>query len=73
MWRRSRIRVDGTILIWGAVTPEGRSAVIEEYGFADVLSVEEMVNDLHRWKPGEWGEEIERLRRWSEELFNSLV
>ncbi|WP_041570813.1 MULTISPECIES: hypothetical protein [Thermoanaerobacterales] len=60
-------------LIWGAVAPEGRSAVITEYGFADVLSVEEMANDLRRWQPTGWRKEVERLRHWSQELFDSLM
>lgn len=68
-----QVQVDGAILIWGAVTPEGRNTVIAEYGFVDVLSVEEMVNDLHRWQPTGWREEVERLRHWSQELFDSLM
>jgi hypothetical protein len=30
--------------------------VIEEYGFADLLSVEAMVNDLRRWGQAGWAE-----------------
>lgn len=67
------VRVDGAIFIWGAVTPEGRSAVMAEYGFAYILSVEEMVNDLRRWKPAEWIERIGQLKYWSNELFDYLV
>ncbi len=40
------VRVDGAILIWGAITEEGRSSVIEQCGLADVLSVEQMLDDL---------------------------
>lgn len=67
------VRVSGAILIWGKVTLEGRSAVIAAYGFADVLSVETMVNDLHGWKPAGWVEMLEQLRHWSNELFDSLA
>ncbi|MGB9825194.1 MAG: hypothetical protein ACPLRU_00855 [Desulfofundulus sp.] len=67
------VQVSGAILIWGKVTVEGRSAVIAEYAFADVLSVETMVNDLREWKPAGWAEILEQLRHWSEELFDSLA
>lgn len=67
------VPVDGAILIWGAVTPEGRSAVMAEYGFAHILSVEEMLNDLRRWKTSEWIERIGQLKHWSNELFDYLI
>ncbi|MDN5331718.1 MAG: hypothetical protein PWP45_943 [Tepidanaerobacteraceae bacterium] len=68
-----QVLVDGAVLIWGAITPEGRKAVIEEYGFADVLSIEAMVSDLRKWKPAAWVEKISQLKRWSNELFDCLV
>jgi hypothetical protein len=43
--------VDGAILIWGAVAPEGRDSVMNEYDFADVLSVDTMLADLHVGTP----------------------
>ncbi|MDH7577867.1 MAG: hypothetical protein QHH75_08600 [Bacillota bacterium] len=68
-----QVRVNGAVLIWGVITSEGRSAVIEEYGFADVLSVEAMVNDLHQWKLAGWAEMLGQLKHWSNELFDSLL
>lgn len=70
--RGLEIRADGAVLIWGSVTPKGRRAAIERYGFADVLSVERMANDLHEWNPAEWYEMINELRRWSNQLFDSF-
>jgi len=67
------VKVDGAVLIWGALTAEGRNAVIREYNFADVLSVEAMVEDLRRWKAAGWAEVVEQFRRWSTELFDFLV
>jgi hypothetical protein len=67
------VKVDGAILVWGAITPEGRDATIAEYGFADVLSVEEMLRDLRRWDPPAWKQRVDELRRWSLELFDGLV
>jgi hypothetical protein len=65
-------RVDGAILIWGAISLEGRQAVIEEFGFADVLSVEMMLADLQIWAPAGWAEFVSRYRRWTNELFDFL-
>ncbi len=65
--------MDGAILIWGAITPQGRSAVIDQYGCADVLSVEAMVADLQRWAPEAWSELIQGHRRWTTELFEFLA
>jgi len=61
--------VCGAILIWGATSDSGRKAVIADYNFADVLSVETMLDDLHIWMPTRWTERINQLRQWSEELF----
>lgn len=47
--------------------------MMEEYGFAGVLSVETMVNDLRKWKPEMWVERIGLLKKWSNELFYSIV
>lgn len=66
-------QVDGAVLVWGALTSEGREAVMAEYGLADVLSVEDMVRDLNRWRPAEWQERVADLRGWSGELFDALA
>ena len=64
--------VDGAILVWGAATPEGRAAVMTDYGFADVLSIEAMVADLHVWSPVDWCNLLDRRRRWTIDLFDFL-
>lgn len=65
--------VDGAILIWGAVAPEGRDVVIAHYGFADVLSIEGMLADLYRWEPVEWAEFAGRYSGWTNELYEFLA
>lgn len=65
--------VDGAILVWGAVAPEGREAVMSEYGFADVLSAEAMLADLATWAPTGWTDLINRHRSWTDELFDLLA
>ncbi len=65
--------VDGAILVWGAVAPEGRQAVMSEYGFADVLSAEAMLADLAIWAPIGWTDLVNRHRSWTDELFDLLA
>jgi hypothetical protein len=67
------LQVDGAVLVWGAVAPEGRAAAMAEYSFVDVLSLESMIQDLHRWKPIEWDRFVEQYRRWTVELFDFLA
>ena len=45
--------IAGAILVWGVLTPEGRTAAMNRYGLADVLSVEDMLRDLAEWQPQE--------------------
>lgn len=67
------ITADGAVLVWGAVTSDGREAVMREYGFADVLSLEVMLGDLRAWAPPAWLQRVERLQRYSNELFDYLL
>ncbi len=66
------VEVHGAILVWGAVSDEGRRSVMEHYGFADVLSLEEMVNDLNGWQNPEWAAKLAELRDWTSGLFDRL-
>jgi hypothetical protein len=66
-------QVNGAILIWGATSDSGSKAVIDEYSFADVLSVETILDDLRVWMPTRWSERINELRHWSDELFTYLT
>lgn len=67
------VAIDGAVLIWSAITPEGRDAVMTEFGIADVLSVEAMVRDLQVWRPANWIEFVSQRRRWCNELFDVLA
>ena len=40
------VEVAGAMLVWGAITAEGRTAAMDAFGFADVLSPEAMLDDL---------------------------
>ncbi len=65
--------VNGAILLWGVVTPEGRRSVMDHYGFADVLAIEDILIDLAAWKPAAWAEWVGRRRRWTDELFGWMA
>lgn len=65
--------VDGAILSWGAITPQGRDTVITQYGFADVLALEDMLQDLARWNVPGWADRVHEWQTWTEELFTYLV
>lgn len=67
------LHTDGAILVWGATSAAGAEAVRERFGLADVLSVEEMLADLHRWHDDAWKERASELRGWSNELFDYLI
>ena len=64
--------VDGAILIWGATTTEGRASVIARFGFADVLSVEAMLQDLRAWNDPAWQARVGELRTWADGLLDGL-
>ena len=56
----------------GSRDGSARTLVTEEYGFADVLSVDQMLEDLGRWQPEEWAERVSLPRQWTNELFDWL-
>jgi hypothetical protein len=66
------LAVAGAILVWGATTPQGRAAATA-LGIANVLTVEEMVKDLHAWHPAAWQEFVSQRRSWAAELFDYLA
>lgn len=57
-YHRRPVEAVGGILIWGSVSAEGRTAVIDKYGFADVISLEESMADLNRWNSLEFKEYV---------------
>ncbi|CAN7584995.1 hypothetical protein [Pararhizobium sp. LjRoot238] len=67
------IDIDGAILIWGSVAPEGRDGAITAKGFHDVLSVEEICADLASWKCVRYAALIEQRQKWCNELFTGLL
>jgi hypothetical protein len=64
--------ISGAILVWGATSDEGVKSVSEAYGFADILSVETMLDDLRAWRNPGWTNRVRQVRSWSDELFSYL-
>lgn len=67
------IETHGAVLVWGVVTERGRAAVQQKYGFAEVLSVEQMLTDLRNWRNPEWANWVGVRRSWAGELFDWLT
>ena len=67
-----RVTVDGAILVWGAVTQEGRVAVMEETGLHDVIGLDRIIAECAEWKPEAYCRLVSARRRWCEELFAFL-
>ena len=67
------VSVAGGILVWGSVTDDGRTTVAEENGFADVLSLEEIITDLLRWGNEGYRELIADKSAWCMFLFRKLL
>jgi len=65
--------VDGSVLIWGSYNEIGRKDVRDRFGFADILSVENIVNDLNSWNNEGFSDLINRYDNWSSELFDGLL
>jgi hypothetical protein len=63
------IRVDGSVLVWGSVTADGRIAVVKESRFEDVLSLEEIIADLLDWDSEGYRRLIEDRAAWCQNLF----
>lgn len=64
--------VHGAILVWGDATARGKETTIAKYGFADILTVSSMNQDLNRWESAEWKAFISHRRGWTMELFDGL-
>lgn len=67
-----RMTVGGAILIWGAVTPDGRNAVIEETGLYDAIGLDRIIAECAEWRPNAYCRLVSERHQWCEELFGFL-
>lgn len=71
--KRSEIAIAGAILVWGNTSEAGRETVIEEFAFADVLSVQDIINELIQAGEQRYLDFVEQRGNWCRQLFSSLV
>ncbi len=64
--------INGSILVWGSITAQGRASVIAHHGFGDVLSLEAIIHDLLVWQNQDYTELIRKYETWCGELFVGL-
>ncbi len=64
--------INGSILVWGRYTEQGRVSVIDQHGFADVLSLEIIICDLQTWHSQDYADLIRKYETWCVELFTGL-
>jgi len=64
--------INGSILVWGRCTAQGRASVIAKHLLSDVLSLEVIINDLLTWRNQDYAELIGQYQRWCGELFEGL-
>lgn len=64
--------VDGRILIWADYTNEGKQMLMEKLNLKDIISVNEILNDLRKWGDKKYLEFITSREKWVMELFNGL-
>lgn len=67
------METNGAILIWGAVTPEGRNSVMARHGLHDVLSIADICRDLNAWQHEGYIQLVNRRRDWCNSLFDGLI
>ena len=64
--------VDGTILIWGKVSRDGKEAVRKFYHLHAILSLEEIIGDLIDWRSSGYFKLIDEKDQWCCDLFEDL-
>jgi hypothetical protein len=69
---RKIIPIDGTILIWGSVVENCKDVVKGEYGFHDILSVENIATELHEARNEEYLNLLKQRCEWCQEMFSAL-
>lgn len=67
------IRIDGAILVWGAVDDIAAEQIKLEVGLHEILSIEKICRALSTWENEEYLKFIEQYRSWSSQLFDGLL
>ena len=70
--QKIKTAISGSILIWADYNEAGKSRMISEYGFHDVVSLKEIVQDLKNWNNQDYIRYISGIKHWTEELLCDL-
>jgi len=66
------INVDGAILVWGKTNPASIMEICDSTNLTDVLSIENIINDLVKIKDNNYLELLNQKQEWINYLFNGL-
>jgi hypothetical protein len=65
--------VNGSILVWGKVSQDASKKIKTHFGFADVISLESVINDLVHQRNKEYADLITRYSGQCRFLFDALL
>ena len=69
---KQEIKVSGSVLIWGKVSPQEVSTISKDFSLAQIISVEDAVADLIEWKDQHYINFLNQYELWSKQLFSGL-
>lgn len=69
----NKIKVCGSILVWGDVDDAGRKEIISNCNFSDILSIKNIIEDLVSTNNPEFFSFIDSRKKWCDELFIKLT
>ncbi len=64
--------IKGSILIWGCVNNEEKEKIKKGFSLHDILSLEDIINNLITWKDKNYKTYIENRKKWINELMSNL-
>jgi len=67
-----KMNVDGAILVWGKTNQASIKEICEATNLTNILSVENMINDLIEIKDNNYLEFLNQKQEWINHLFNGL-
>ena len=65
-------KIDGGILIWASINKDQLDHIKTEKKFHDILSLEDMINDLIRWRNKEYRKFLNEKSNWVNEFISFL-
>lgn len=73
--KKEQIKTDGIILIWGKVTKDTSKieTIKEKYHFTDILSLEDMINEMIKNNCKEYHEYICNIKNWVDGFLDGIT